>query len=88
MGQPERFTVEHRGRRISVERGAPHSASQTGGGQAPGQGEWFLTIAGTALTSLRVHPGESEAELERRVHAWLDEHSELLDRDQIHLGGG
>ena len=89
MGQaPDRFILAHGDRRITVERGAPPSASRDGGGQAAGAGRWFLTIAGTALTALPAEADEQAPDLEARIHAWLDAHAELLDRDQINLGGG
>ena len=46
---------------------------------------WYLTIGGTALTKL---PGDTEASLRERIVAWLEQHPDMLDRDQIILGGG
>ena len=49
---------------------------------------WYVTIGGTALTKLPAQPGETEASLRERVVAWLEKHPDMLDRDQIILGGG
>jgi hypothetical protein len=47
-----------------------------------------LTIGGTALTKLPAMPDDTEASVRQRVLDWLAEHEEMLDRDQIVLGGG
>lgn len=88
MGQPEHFTLRHGGRDIVVELGEQAAESRHGGGRAPGAGQWFLTIGGTALTALPAHPDESVEDLHARVHRWLEANAGLLDRDQINLGGG
>jgi hypothetical protein len=49
---------------------------------------WYLTIGGTALTKLPALPGDTEASLRERIVAWLEQHPDMLDRDQIILGGG
>jgi hypothetical protein len=49
---------------------------------------WYVTIAGTALTKIPAEPDDSEATVRDRVLTWLQEHQDLLDRDQIVLGGG
>jgi hypothetical protein len=49
---------------------------------------WYVTIGGTALTKLPAEPGDTEASVRDRVLAWLEQHPDLLDRDQIVLGGG
>ncbi len=49
---------------------------------------WYVTISGTALTKLPASPSDSEAEVQRKVLAWLEAHPDMLDRDQIVLGGG
>jgi hypothetical protein len=84
----ERFTLQYRGKRYVVERGQRPSTSARGAGGPVGRNHWYLTVGGTALTSLEARPRETDEELKARVRAWLDAHPELHNRDQIHLGGG
>ena len=49
---------------------------------------WYVTIGGTALTKLPAQPDDREASVRRRVLAWLEANPDMLDRDQIILGGG
>jgi hypothetical protein len=49
---------------------------------------WYVKIGGTALTKLPAIPGEDEAAVRSKILQWLEEHTDLLDRDQIVLGGG
>ncbi|MEO8090608.1 MAG: hypothetical protein ABI703_09955 [Gemmatimonadales bacterium] len=49
---------------------------------------WHLTIAGTALTKLPATAVDTEEQVRERIISWLREHPEMLDRDQIVLGGG
>ena len=49
---------------------------------------WYVTIGGTALTKFPARPEETEASVRGRVLAWLEAHPDMLDRDQIVLGGG
>jgi hypothetical protein len=49
---------------------------------------WYVTIAGTALTKLPASPSDTEATVRTKVLTWLDDHPDMLDRDQIVLGGG
>jgi hypothetical protein len=49
---------------------------------------WYVTIGGTALTKFPATPGDTEASVRDRVLAWLKSHPDMLDRDQIVLGGG
>jgi hypothetical protein len=49
---------------------------------------WYVTIGGTALTKLPAQPGDTETSLRDRIVAWLERHPDMLDRDQIILGGG
>jgi hypothetical protein len=49
---------------------------------------WYVSIAGTALTKLPASPSDTEAAVRSRVLAWLEAHPDMLDRDQIVLGGG
>ena len=41
-----------------------------------------------ALTKLPASPTDSEAGVKQKVLAWLEAHPDMLDRDQIVLGGG
>lgn len=49
---------------------------------------WYVTIGGTALTRFPATQSDSEASVRGRVLAWLKDHPDMLDRDQIILGGG
>jgi hypothetical protein len=68
-----------------VERGGEQSLSE---GPTRGPMMWYATIAGTALTKFAASPGDTEDSVRARVLQWLKEHPDLLDRDQIVLGGG
>lgn len=83
----EEVTVDHQGKRIT----AVLSSAQTMSGQAlPGDKApmWHVTIAGTALTKFPATPSDTEELVRERVVRWLQDHPEMLDRDQIVLGGG
>jgi len=69
----EQITLEFQGKQISAMLQAPM---------------WYITIAGTALTKLPATPSDTEASVRARVLAWLEAHPDMLDRDQIVLGGG
>ena len=69
----EHITVEFQGKQISATLQSPM---------------WYLTIGGTALTKLPATPSDTEASVRARMIAWLEAHPDLLDRDQIVLGGG
>jgi hypothetical protein len=49
---------------------------------------WYVTIAGTALTKFPAAPADTEDSVRARVLQWLKDHPDMLDRDQIVLGGG
>jgi hypothetical protein len=49
---------------------------------------WYVTIGATALTRFPATPSDGEASVRGRVLAWLTDHPDMLDRDQIVLGGG
>jgi hypothetical protein len=49
---------------------------------------WYVTIAGTALTKFPAAPSDTEDSVRQQVLRWLQEHPDMLDRDQIVLGGG
>jgi hypothetical protein len=83
----EQVSVVHRGKQITAEL----SRGQTASGKAlPGESPamWFVTIAGTALTKFPATPADTEESVRARVLQWLNEHPDMLDRDQIVLGGG
>jgi hypothetical protein len=78
---------EYRGKRIT----AALSEAQTDSGAPLPRREppmWYVTIGGTALTKLPAGPADTEQSVREKVQAWLDAHPDLLDRDQIVLGGG
>jgi hypothetical protein len=83
-----RFTLQHRGKRYTIERGRSGPAAARGGGAPVDPERWYITLAGTALAAVEAKDGEDERELRARIRAWLDAHPELQDRDQIHLAGG
>jgi hypothetical protein len=83
----EQVSLEFRGKQIT----AALNQGQTLSGEAlPGKEPpmWYVTIGGTALTKLPASPSDSEASVRRQVLAWLEAHPDMLDRDQIVLGGG
>lgn len=83
----EDVTVEYEGKRLT----AALSSTQTLSGQAlPGDqpAMWHVTIGGTALTKFPATPSDSVESVTERVIRWLRDHPEMLDRDQIVLGGG
>jgi hypothetical protein len=78
---------EYRGKRIT----AALNEAQTDSGALLSRREppmWYITIGGTALTKLPAGPDDTEQSVREKVQAWLDAHPDLLDRDQIILGGG
>jgi hypothetical protein len=83
----EEVTVEYQGKRLT----ASLSSTQTLSGQPlPGDqaATWHVTIGGTALTKFPASPSDTEESVTQRVIRWLQDHPEMLDRDQIVLGGG
>ena len=71
----EDLTLEYRGKQISaVWRKEPPM--------------WYVTIGGTALTKFPARADDTEASVRGRVLAWLQANPDMLDRDQIVLGGG
>ena len=80
-------SVEYKGKQIS----ASLNRGETLSGEVLGREEpplWYLTIGGTALTKLPAMPDDTESAVRQRVLEWLAEHEDMLDRDQIVLGGG
>jgi hypothetical protein len=83
----EQVTFELHGKQIT----AALNLGQTLSGEPLGRSEppmWYVTIAGTALTKLPASPSDTEATVRTKVLTWLDDHPDMLDRDQIVLGGG
>jgi hypothetical protein len=83
----EQVTLEYQGKQIT----AVLDRAQTLSGQPLPQGAppmWYVTIGGTALTKFPATANDSEASVRGRILAWLKAHPDLLDRDQIVLGGG
>ena len=81
------MTVEYRGKRIT----AVLSSTQTLSGQALAGEQapmWHVTIGGTALTKFPAAASDTAEQVRARMLQWLNEHPEMLDRDQIILGGG
>jgi hypothetical protein len=71
----EQLTLEYRGKQITAAR-RNHPPM------------WYVTIGGTALTKFPARPDDTEASVRGRVLAWLEANPDMLDRDQIVLGGG
>lgn len=71
----KQLSLEYRGKQITAALG-DESAT------------WYVSISGTALTKFPARPDDTEASVRGRVLAWLDAHPDMLDRDQIVLGGG
>jgi hypothetical protein len=83
----EQVNFEYRGKQIS----AALNKGQTLSGQHLPRAEppmWYVSIGGTALTKIPAVLNESEASVREKVLAWLKANPDLLDRDQIVLGGG
>jgi hypothetical protein len=74
-GPMKQLTLEYRGKQITA---AP-------AGEPP---MWHVTIGGTALTKFPARPDDTETSVRGRVLAWLEANPDMLDRDQIVLGGG
>ena len=83
----DQVTLEFQGKQITatLNRGQTLSGEVLGRSEAP---MWYVTIAGTALTKLRASADDTEATVRSKVLAWLEAHPDMLDRDQIVLGGG
>ena len=83
----EEVTVDYRGKRVTATLGSGQTLSgeALSGEQAP---HWYVAIAGTALTKFPATPADTEESVRQQVLRWLQEHPDMLDRDQIVLGGG
>lgn len=87
LSDMKQVTLEYQGKQIT----AALDRGQTLSGQALPQEAppmWYITLGGTALTKLPATPADTEASVRGRVLAWLKAHPDMLDRDQIVLGGG
>ena len=83
----DQVNLEFRGKQIS----AALNQGQTLTGEVLSREEppmWYLTIGATALTKLPALPADTEASVRDRILAWLEANPDMLDRDQIVLGGG
>jgi hypothetical protein len=82
------LTIEYRGKQITatLNRGKTATTGQALPSEEPAM--WYLTIGGTALTKLAASASDTEDGVRARVVQWLKEHPDMLDRDQIVLGGG
>jgi len=83
----KRVTLEYQGKEIT----AALNREQTLSGQALSQDTppmWHVTIGATALTKFPATSADTEASVRGRILAWLKAHPDMLDRDQIVLGGG
>jgi hypothetical protein len=83
----DQVTVTYEGKQVtaSLSQGQTLSGEVLPSEKAP---QWHVTIAGTALTKFPATPGDTEELVRERVLRWLREHRDMLDRDQIVLGGG
>ena len=83
----DQVTINYRGKLVtaSLSEGQTMSGQVLPSDKAP---EWHITIAGTALTKFPAAATDTEEQVRQRVLRWLGDHPEMLDRDQIVLGGG
>jgi hypothetical protein len=83
----DQVTINYQGKQVtaSLSRGQTVSGQVLPSEQAP---LWYVTIAGTALTKFPATAADTEELVRERVLRWLREHPDMLDRDQIVLGGG
>jgi hypothetical protein len=80
----EEVTIEYQGKRLTATLGS----TQTLAGPGNQAAMWHVTIGGTALTKFSAAASDTEESVTERVIRWLQDHPEMLDRDQIVLGGG
>jgi hypothetical protein len=84
----EQVSLEYRGKQITA---ALNRGQTLSGRDLPGETEspmWYVTIGGTALTKFPARSDDTEASVRGRVLTWLEDNPDMLDRDQIVLGGG
>jgi hypothetical protein len=84
----EQISLEFRGKQITaaLNRGQTLSGKVLPTPEEPPM--WYVTIGGTALTKIPARPDDTEASVRGRVLEWLEANPDMLDRDQIVLGGG
>jgi hypothetical protein len=83
----DQVTLDFQGKQIT----ATLNQGQTLSGEVLGRREppmWYVTIAGTALTKLPASPSDTEETVRHKMLEWVEDHPDMLDRDQIVLGGG
>ena len=85
---PTKLNLWHHGKEYTLERGAGEAHASNGGRQWGEADQWYVTLGGTALTTLPAYGNESEAGVCARLLDWLAAHPEMQDRNNIHLGGG
>jgi hypothetical protein len=71
----KQLSLEYRGKQITAALGDKSAM-------------WYVAIGGTALTKFPARPDDTETSVRGRVLAWLEANPDMLDRDQIVLGGG
>lgn len=83
----DQVTINYQGKQVtaSLSEGQTMSGQVLPSEQAP---LWHVTIGGTALTKFPATAADTEEVVRARVLRWLREHPDMLDRDQIVLGGG
>jgi hypothetical protein len=83
----EQVSLDYRGKQVTA---ALNRVQTLSGKELPGHepAMWYVTIAGTALTKFPARSDDTEASVRGRVLAWLEANPDMLDRDQIVLGGG
>lgn len=83
----DQVTINYEGKQVtaSLSQGQTMSGQVLPSEQAP---LWHVTISGTALTKFPATAADTEELVRQRVLRWLREHPDMLDRDQIVLGGG
>ena len=79
----EEVPIEYQGKRLTATLG-----TQMLSGPSEQAGTWHVTIGGTALTKFPAAASDTVESVTERVIRWLQDHPEMLDRDQIVLGGG
>jgi hypothetical protein len=84
----DRFDLEFKGRRYTVQRGEPAASAAQGGGAPVGSRSWYVTLGPKAITRLDAIPGETDDQLVARIRRWLAEHPEMPGSEDIILGGG
>jgi hypothetical protein len=87
MTSVNEISIEYRGKQLTASLGRGQTAT-TGAGSPSEPAAWYLSIGGTALTQLPALPADSEETVRTRILQWLRENPDMLDRDQIVLGGG